>query len=101
MSKYLKSTAITVTATGQAITGPCIVTALGITAGVDAATVTVRDGATGPVRLSLGAGIGLSDGITFHSGLRFTNNCHVTVTGTTPNVHVAFENSQANQLNPS
>lgn len=100
----VKSTAITKSATGQAVTGPCTVRALGIRAGADVATVKFIDGTTptnGPVRWSLGAGIGLSDGISFEESLRFDTGVYIVITGTTPDVHIAIENPQANQLNPS
>ena len=99
----VKSVGITRTATGTMVSEACVITKLGIMAGADAATVTFRDGgATGPIRWSLGAGIGLSDGADFgENGLRFLTDCHVTVTGTTPNAHVAVTMPQARQANAS
>lgn len=92
------STAVTVTATKTVVGEACEISAIGITGGADAATVTLRDGgATGPVRWSLGVAAGVSDGIAFESPLRFKSDCHATVTGTTPNVHVAVRRPQANQ----
>lgn len=100
-----KSTAVTKNATGLIISNPATVRAIGLRAGADAATVKVHDhdgeGPIGPLRWSLGAGIGLSDGLSFTEGLRFTKGVYIVITGTTPDVHIAFENSQANQLNPS
>lgn len=96
-----KLTAVTRNTTGDIVTGPCTVYALGIRGGADAATVVFRDGEAGPIRWSFGVGAGVSDGLSFPCGLRFDTSCHITVTGTTPAVHVAIANPQANQLNPS
>jgi len=105
MSGLPKSTAVTKNATGLIISGPATVRAVGLRAGADAATVKFYDNNSAddnaPLRWSLGAGIGLSDGLSFPEGLRFTKGVHIVVTGTTPDVHIAFENPQANQLNPS
>jgi hypothetical protein len=56
----------------------------GLTAGADAATVTIRTGgASGTILCKLGAAIGLSQQRVFVSGVPYSN-LHVTVTGTTP-----------------
>ena len=46
----------------------------------------------------LGVGAGLSDGVTVDSGIRIETDLHVTVTGTTPNAHVAIVLPAPNQL---
>lgn len=75
-----------VTGTGTATieAGEGFLLSAGLTAGADAATVTIRTGGSaGTIVAKLGAAIGLSSARTFVKGVPFTN-LHVTVTGTTP-----------------
>ncbi len=99
----LLSTAVTKSSTGTIVSMEAEVSSIGITGGADAATVIFRDGGpVGPIRWSLGVAAGVSDGIAFGDyGLRFDTDVHITITGTTPDVHVAVRSPQASQTNPS
>ena len=75
---------ITGTATATAEAGDGFLLSAGLTAGADAATITIKTGGSGgTVICKLGAGIGLSASRTLVKGVPFTT-LHVTVTGTTP-----------------
>lgn len=92
------SVAATTQSTGTIVTEACEITALGLTAGTNAATAIFRDGgATGPIRWVLGAAATEHEGDSFPSPLRFETDCHVTVTGTSPYAMVAIRRSAANQ----
>jgi hypothetical protein len=72
------------TGTATADAGDGFLLSAGLTAGADAATITVRTGGSGgTIVCKLGAAIGLSSQRTFVSGKPYTD-LHVTVTGTTP-----------------
>jgi hypothetical protein len=72
------------TATATVDSGNGILYSVGICAGADAATVTVRTGgSSGTVIAKIGAGIGLSAQRNFVGG-KIYNNLHITITGTTP-----------------
>lgn len=66
-----------------------MVTALNLTAGVDAATAVVRDGdGSGTIIASLSAAAGTSQPESFPAGMIFTAGLHVTLTGTAPTLDV-------------
>lgn len=72
------------TATGTPDAGAGHLLSVGLCAGADAATITIRSGGSGgTVICKLGAGIGLSVQRTFANGVPYSS-LHVTVTGTTP-----------------
>lgn len=81
------------TTTGELATAgvPVVVTAVVLTAGADAASVVLRDGgAGGTVRLTLKAAANSSVPVIFPSGVVFGSGVHVTLTGTSPTVSVAY-----------
>jgi hypothetical protein len=101
MSKQ-KLTLAAITATGTAVSGPCVAGIIHLAAGVDAATATVRDGgALGPIRAKLSAVAAGNDNIAIDDGFRFTTDMHVTLTGTSPVFTVGIEGPQTNELHPS
>lgn len=79
--------------TGRSFTGTATATAdanegfllsAGLTAGADAATITIRTGGSGGTIIAkLGAAIGLSSQRMLVKGVPYSN-LHVTITGTTP-----------------
>ena len=72
------------TATATADAGVGTLYSVGLCAGADAATVTIRTGGSGgTVLCKLGAGIGLSTQRTFAGGVPYAD-LHVTISGTTP-----------------
>lgn len=93
-------TLATLTETGTAVSGQGVLTNFHLAAGSDAATAVIRDGGiNGPIRAKLTAVTNTSDDL---SGcFRFTNDCYVTLTGTSPVFTFGVVNPQANQLNPS
>jgi hypothetical protein len=92
----------TISATGTAVSGPCLPTLLHLAAGADAATATVRDGGVnGPIRAKLAAVATGNDSILLPDGAYFTTDMHVTLTGTSPSFTVAIPNPKSSQLNPS
>jgi hypothetical protein len=94
------TTAITISATGTAVSGPCVVTNLHLAGGSDASTAVIRDGgALGPIRAKLSAAAAGNDDLM--GCFRFTSDVYITLTGTSPVATVAIKNSKANQLNPS
>ena len=87
------------TATGVAVTGPCVVKSFHLVAGSDTATATIRDGnPLGPIRAVLSAATLTSDDYTVECGIRFTDQCYVVITGTAPSLSIAVVNPQANQV---
>lgn len=99
---YQKLTSVVVSATGTAISGPCVVKVFHLAGGSDATTAIIRDGgALGPIRCKLAAATASSDNYSSECGFRFTTDVHVTFSGTGPVLSVAIDNPQANQLNPS
>lgn len=100
MSYKQATTLATFTASGDAITGPCIVENFHLAAGSDAATVVVRDGGVnGPIRAKLAAVAGGNDDL--RGCFRFTQSVYITVTGTSPVFTVGIQLARANQVNPS
>lgn len=85
---------------GQIVSGPCTVNALGILAGSDAATAIFYDGndATGSIIWALGVAAGLSDGIAFNRPVRCKKGVYVVMTGTSPRSIATIDNPQANHL---
>lgn len=85
------STAITLTSSAYAISDPAEITAIGLSAGSDAATAEFRDGGPGgPLRWKLSAVATDYNGESFDPDLRFENNVYIAITGTSPVVSIAF-----------
>lgn len=93
------SVAATRTGSGEVVSDEqAEVTALGLSAGADAATVDFKDGLTGAVRWRLVAPANTSVNISFKSALRFTRSVYAETTGTSPVVSVAVKRARANQV---
>jgi len=80
------------TTAGAALTGSGALVAVNICAGADAATVTLYDNTagSGTVICKLGVGIGLSASFCPASPISVTNGIYVALTGTTPQINVAY-----------
>lgn len=80
------------------VTGPCEVTALGMLSGGTAGTVIFYDGNdnTGPMRWALGAGVNMSDCVSFSSPLRFKVGVYAEITNSA-RAFVAITNPSVNQ----
>lgn len=80
-----------VTATGDVTTVTSYLRSVVLTAGVDAASATIRaGGAGGAVLLVVKAAIGLTQSVNLGSAAAFPGGIHVTVGGTTPDVSLVY-----------
>lgn len=81
-----------VSATGNVIAGPVVLHSISLTSGADAATLTVRDGSGGAVRLTLKVAAGATtEWQSGSSGIYFSSFIHVTFdVGTSPLASVEF-----------
>ncbi len=72
---------------------PGMVYGIGLSAGVDEATLIIKDGgSSGTVKTStLVVSSGTSDHWTFSEGIQFTTSIYATITGTTPVACVEFD----------
>lgn len=80
-----------VTATGDVTTATSYLRSVTVTAGVDAATATVRaGGAAGTVLLVVKAAIGATESVNLGADAQFAGGIHVTVGGTTPDISLVY-----------
>jgi len=89
----MASKAVEVSATGVAVAGDAYLKSVTLTAGSDLATLVVRDGAAGPVRLTLKAAANTSTLWVCGDaqGASFGVDVHATLTGTGPVADLEFE----------
>lgn len=80
------------TAAANVLTGPGALVSVNLCGGADAATVTVYDNtaASGDVICKLGVAAGASDSFTPTAPLAVGKGIHFAITGTTPQVVIAF-----------
>lgn len=91
MNALGKSTVITSSATVTSRAARIL--GIGIKAGVDAATVKLLDGGSGGTQktATLAVGIGVSDHWIFPNGIQCSTDIYATITGTTPEVAIEYE----------
>lgn len=80
-----------VTATGNALASACRLLSVVLTAGADAATVTIKDGSGGGTVVVVKAAANTTASYRFVEGARLISACHATLAGTSPVVTVEVE----------
>ncbi len=90
---YAKGKSLIVTASGTITSKAASILGVGIKAGATAATVKILDGgASGTQKTAtLAVAIGVSNHWSFPNGIQCSTSIYATITGTTPEVAVEFE----------